>query len=356
MRSTGTRDRTRAKIICDAWQQAETEAGGGDLTRDRVARILNETLERLGHERIERISIERWLNEWLAGKTEVSAATKLGYTQVVREFLAYLGPRRSKRRLESITEADIRGFVALLESEGRSSGTITKLVRKYLSMAFEKARLTGRIKFNPVRAIDPKKVDVSVRDTFTPEQVAALLRHADSDWQGAILIGFTTGARMQDIANLTWGAVDIATGVLTFTQRKTGRHTIVGLHPDVLDWLSTREVSDDPRAFLLPTLAGRSGAGDNGLSCAFESVMRRAGIHGRLIRERKGKKGRSLSSLSFHSFRHSVATTVFSQAALREIVRRVTAHAEKGEVDRYIHEDIQALKAATALIPRLPKA
>ena len=63
MRSTGTRDRTRAKIICDAWQQAETEAGGGDLTRDRVTRILNETLERLGHERIERVSIEHWLNE-----------------------------------------------------------------------------------------------------------------------------------------------------------------------------------------------------------------------------------------------------------------------------------------------------
>ena len=112
----------------------------------------------------------------MAGKTEVSASTKLGYNQVVREFLAYLGPRRRKRRLESITEADIRGFVAQLESEGRSSGTITKLVRKYLSTAFEKARLRGRIKFNPVRAIDPKKVDVSVRDTFTPEQVAALLR------------------------------------------------------------------------------------------------------------------------------------------------------------------------------------
>jgi integrase len=355
MRSTGTRDRARAGIICDAWQQAETEAAGGDLTRDRITRILNETLERLGHERVERISIEHWLNEWLASKTEVSPATKLGYTQVVREFLAYLGPRRSKRRLESITEADIRGFVEQLESEGRSSGTITKLVRKYLSTAFEKARLTGRIKFNPVRAIDPKKVDVSVRDTFSPEQVAALLRNADSDWQGAILLGFTTGARMQDIANLTWGAVDIASGVLSFTQRKTGRRSVVGLHPDVLEWISAREVSDDPSSFLLPSLAGRSGAGRNGLSRAFESIMRRAEVQGRLIRERKGKKGRSLRGLSFHSFRHSAASAVFSQAALKEITRRVTAHAEKGEVDRYIHQDIEALKAAIALIPRIPK-
>jgi hypothetical protein len=42
----------------------------------------------------------------------------------------------------------------------------------------------------------------------------------------------------------------------------------------------------------------------------------------------------------------------------REVVRRITAHAEKGEVDRYIHQDIDisAIKAATALIPRIPKA
>jgi integrase len=169
------------------------------------------------------------------------------------------------------------------------------------------------------------------------------------------LLGFTTGARLQDIANLTWGAIDIASGVLTFTQRKTGRRSVVGLHPDVLEWISAREVSDDPSSFLLPTLAGRSGAGRNGLSRAFESIMRRAGVHGRLIRERKGKKGRSLRGLSFHSFRHSAASAVFGQAALKEIARRVTAHAEKGEVDRYIHEDIEAIRAATALIPRIPK-
>jgi hypothetical protein len=45
----------------------------------------------------------------------------------------------------------------------------------------------------------------------------------------------------------------------------------------------------------------------------------------------------------------------FNQAALKDITRRVTAHAARGVVDRYIHEDIEALRAATQLIPRLPK-
>ena len=55
--------------------------------------------------------------------TEISAATRFGYEQVVREFLAYLGPRGVKRRLDAITEADIRGFMVHLDAEGRSSAT-----------------------------------------------------------------------------------------------------------------------------------------------------------------------------------------------------------------------------------------
>jgi len=59
--------------------------------------------------------------------------------------------------------------------------------------------------------------------------------------------------------------------------------------------------------------------------------------------------------LSFHSFRHTAASNVFNQASLKEITRRVTNHAAGGVVDRYIHADVEAIRAATQLIPRLPK-
>jgi integrase len=128
----------------------------------------------------------------------------------------------------------------------------------------------------------------------------------------------------------------------------------VALHPDFTDWIAKQSVPDDPDAYVFPTLANRSGAGRNGLSRAFERIMERAGIKPRLIRERIGGKSRSLRGLSFHSFRHSAASAVFNQAALREITRRVTNHAAGGVVDRYIHQDLVALREATKLIPRLP--
>jgi integrase len=80
-----------------------------------------------------------------------------------------------------------------------------------------------------------------------------------------------------------------------------------------------------------------------------------AGIENRVLRAAGGHGGRSVKALSFHSFRHSAASNVFNAAALREITRRVTAHAPGQIVNRYIHEDLEAIRAATALIPRLPR-
>jgi integrase family protein with SAM-like domain len=149
VRSTGRRDRKSALIVCQALQQVEDELAGGDLTRDRVSELFNETLKRLGESPIERISIGDWLSEWLASKEHIARNTRTAYEQVVREFLAYLGPHGANRRLESITEKDIRGFAAQLRAEGRSPCTVNKLIRKYLSCAFVKAHRLGKIRFNP---------------------------------------------------------------------------------------------------------------------------------------------------------------------------------------------------------------
>ena len=60
-----------------------------------------------------------------------------------------------------------------------------------------------------------------------------------------------------------------------------------------------------------------------------------------------------MRALSFHSFRHTAASNVFNGAALKEITRRVTNHAAGGVADRYIHEDLGAIRAATQLHPPL---
>ncbi|MGA8479442.1 MAG: hypothetical protein WB696_15920, partial [Chthoniobacterales bacterium] len=111
-------------MICQGWQQAENEAADGELTKDRVSEIFSETLKRIGAAPLERISIKSWLEDWLKTKQEKSEATRKAYSQAVRDFLAYLGPQGCYRRLESITEIDIRCFAEHWKSGARSPGTV----------------------------------------------------------------------------------------------------------------------------------------------------------------------------------------------------------------------------------------
>jgi integrase-like protein/integrase family protein with SAM-like domain len=241
MRSTGKRDRKSAEIVCQALQQTENELAQGDLTRDRLTELFNETLKRLGESPIERISVGDWLGDWLASKEHVARNTRTAYEQVVREFLEFLGPHGAKRRLEAIGETDIRGFANQLRAQGRSACTVNKLVRKYLSCPFTKAVRLGKIRFNPVIATDPEKFESAKRDLFTPEQVVQLINAAgDSDWSGAVLFAWTTGARLGDVANLKWAALDLENGIVSFRQRKTGAEIVIGLHEDFVSWLAER--------------------------------------------------------------------------------------------------------------------
>jgi integrase len=354
-KSTKQTDRTKAMKVCHAFIEADNAIQTKSATAQQLRKVINDTLLRIGENVLHDPTIKEQLEAWIGSKRgSVSQATLLAYEHARDLLLEFLGPRAGQS-VRALQKADVIGFRDHLLKDGRTPGTVNTLVKKYLTGPFESAKKEGLIDYNPFVAVDALKAKKVQKDIFTPEQVALLVKEAKgTDWEGAILIGYGTGARLQDVANLRWSAIDSDNGILTFQERKGDKRVVVGLHPDVEDWISRQPPTDDPEAHLFPTLANRSGAGRNGLSKAFEAIMKRASVAGKVLRE-KNRKGRSLRSLSFHSFRHGAATAVFNQAALKDITGRVTAHAARGVVDRYIHEDIEALKAATQLIPRLPK-
>jgi integrase len=353
-RSTKQRSKSKARLLAEAWEAAEREAAAGMLTRNRAAEIINETLARSGQVLIERISVKEWLENWLASKkASVSAASHKVYGQVVGEFLEHLGTKGAGRDLETISELDVQGFLDAVRASGRSATTINKL-RAMLSAPFAQALRVGRIPYNPVSGTSAAKSDATRKGTFSPEQIVALLRIAPADWQGAILFSYSTGARLGDTANLQWESLDVANGIVAYREAKTGAQAVIGLHQDFLDWLAERPLPDQPDAFVFPLLAGKPLAGDGGLSATFRKLIAKAGIENPLLRAGNAGLGNRVRALSFHSLRHNAATAVFNNAALKEITRRVTRDAAAGVVDRYIHEDIAAIKAAVNLIPKLP--
>jgi integrase len=357
--------REAALAVVRAWEKAEGLACAGTITKARIEEILNHTLRSIGLQEIETTSVRQWFKDWLAGKRSIAESSRGGYEHASKEFLEFMG-RRAALPIDAVTENDINKFVDHLRSDGRSVSTVNKIVRKYVSGAFEKARKLGKIKYNPVMATDPLKDDAVAKDTFSAEQVARLVAAAKgTDWEGLILFAYGSGARQQDCANLRWSSVDVINGVVVFKERKTGRQAVVGLHPDFVDWLTRQpQTPTDPEGFVFPSLAGRTGTGSNGLCAQFDELMERAKVEGRILREgsernKEGKrtgKGRQVRSLTLHSFRHTAASAVFNSEAVREVARRVSNHARGGALERYLHQDLEPIRQATKLIPRLPKA
>jgi integrase len=354
-KSTKQTDRTKAMKVCHAFIEADHAILKNSATAQQLRKVINDTLLRIGEHELRDPSIKDQLNAWVDGKRgSVSEATLVAYEHARDLLLKFLG-HRAGQSVRALQKSDAIAFRDHLLKDGRTPGTVNTLVKKYLTGPFEGAKKEGLIDYNPFVAVDSLKAKKVQKDIFTPEQVARLIKATEgTDWEGAILIGYGTGARLQDVTNLRWSNIDSDNGIIAFHERKGDKRVVVGLHSDVEDWIARQTPTDDTEAYLFPSLANRSGSGRNGLSKAFERIMDKAGVAGRVLRER-GRKGRTLRSLSFHSFRHGAATAVFNQAALKDITRRVTAHSARGVVDRYIHEDIEALKAATNLIPRLPK-
>jgi len=353
-RSTKTTDRKLAQRLADEWEALEKLAGEKRLTESHCRKVIAQMYERTTGEPLHFHTAREYLNEWVESKrNETELRSFLKYQQVANEFLSHIGAK-ADRVLRDITPADIRSWRDALKRKGLSAPTVNQAV-KTLRMPFKAAHEGGYIDINPTKnAVRPLKDKVSdvEKDVFRPEQIAALLGAAPSqDWKGAILCGYYTGLRLRDIADLQWSVVDLDRRIITVTTRKTGKTVTVPMHPEFAAWLAgqTRGIGKAP---VFPTLAGKSGGGKSGVSMAFKRIMERAGIRGRLLREASGA-GRSQSSLSFHSLRHSFNSAMANAGVSSELRQKLTGHASAKMNAQYTHHELEELRAAVSVIPRI---
>jgi integrase len=172
-------------------------------------------------------------------------------------------------------------------------------------------------------------------------------------WKGVILAGFFTGLRLKDITEMRWEAIDLAEGLLNLKTSKTGARVTIPLVPELKEWL-TRQPIGIGKAPVFPSLAGKSGAGRSGHSMQFARIMGKAGIKGRVLRQRQEDgAGRTQSSLSFHSLRHSFNSALANAGVSQEMRQKLTGHAIAKINSKYTHLEIEGLRAAVGSIPAL---
>jgi len=360
-KSTKETDRRKAKIVCEGYEAAEDSAKHGTATEEQVRRIMNDVIARVTGKRVYDPTVRQWFERWLdSEKGAISESTLTRYRQIVKDFLSCIGPV-ADRRLESVTSEDVLKYREQLESGGRAPLTVNLTIKRVLKRAFKVATEEGLIARNPcatVRSIrDHGKIE---KGTFTPDQIARLVDHAEGDWKGLILAGYYTGGRLSDLARLRWSNVDLAEKTVTFVQKKVQGKSHkakvrIPLHEALEEYLGSRPSSNSTNAPVFPELHDKPGSGKSGLSMAFRRIMERTGIEAGVIRERKGFAGRSVSSLSFHSLRHSFNSALANAGVSQELRQKLTGHASAEMNTLYTHHELETIRAAVQTIGRLPK-
>jgi integrase len=350
-KSTGLTSRSKALEMAQGLQRAANEARRGSLTEARTRELLSEILQSVSGEGLRMFTVAEWFEHFVSQKKKSRAVrTASRHAQTMREFIDFLG-HRAKLNIAAITARDIASFRDHRQSQGLAPATVNLDVG-ILSAAFNSALKQGYISVNPCAAIELVKDRVTQRKSvFAPSQVSALLKAARGDWRGAVMVGFYSGQRLRDCTNLRWRNFDLLSEVKTirFVTGKTGREIVVAVHPVLEDFLLSLPAPKSDDEFVFPTLAEREAPS---LSKAFARIMERAHIEQHVIRERS-KSGRSVHSLTFHSLRHSFSSILANSGISEELRMTLVGHRSKAIHQQYTHHDLQRLRDAVAVLPRV---
>jgi integrase len=363
-KSTKLTSRSKALEMAHTLQRAANEARQHRLTEARTRELLSEILQSVNGEGLRMFTVAEWFDHFVKQKQKSRAdKTALRHEQMMREFIEFVG-YRARLNIAALTSKDIADFRDHRESLGLSPNTLNGDVT-ILSAAFNAALKQGHISVNPCAAIEPVRDKVTARkDTFTPEQVSALIKVADGDWPGLIRVAFYCGQRLGDCASLQWKQINLTGEIKTirFQQGKTGREIVTVIHPELEKFLRVlhkqRKVvpltSQSDEAYVFPALAQQAERHISPLSKAFRKLIARAGIKQRVIREcDESGSGRRVLALTFHSLRHGFVSCLANNGIPEEIRMALAGHTSREMGQRYTHRELQIYKDAVAVLPRI---
>ncbi len=253
-------------------------------------------------------------------------STVAGYKAIVRSQLL---PAFGELPLEAITTPTIEGWVA----RGGGSASSRRKALVLLHGIFRRARKVWGLPSNPVAEVEKPPVGRSGGiEVFSPEEVWALVRAAESEQDAAIfLTAAFTGLRRGELLALRWRVVDFAASVIRvrasytegqLTTPKSGKVRSVPMAPDVaaaLAKLGQRRdfVSDEDLVFV-----GVRGSYLDGsaLRRRYDAAIKRAGLR----------------RLRFHDLRHTFGTRMITNADIRR-VQEWMGHASIQTTMQYLH-------------------
>jgi integrase len=299
-----------------------------------------------------KLTTGQWFDQWLAiVRPEISPAT---YDHYQRAAKTHLKPRLGNVPLAKLSRAQVQQVFSDLAEGGRADGkfgplapTTRKQIYAVLNIALGRAvelQMIGTNVAQVMRRRMPKPVP-SGGVVLTPEQSAQLLYMARGTGLFApILLALSTGCRRGEAAALTWAAVDLKRGAVTFATAasqigdkiitgptKSRKTRVVSLGKNALEELRAWRLTQAQQLLCLGirqgsetsvcTRADGSRIGPNAITVDFWRLAKRVGL-----------------PIHYHSLRHGHATALLIAGVHPKVAQeRLGHHSVAFTLDRYSH-------------------
>ena len=285
------------------------------------------------------VTVSDALDEWLRHaehERRLKPSTIASYSSSVEAFFR---PAFGDLPVEQVTTERVERWRASIMT-GRSPRTVNRLTTE-LHGVFERARKVWKLAGNPVADVDkfPQRYSGDF-EVYSPEEVMALVRAADSEQDGAIfLTAAFTGLRLGELIALRWQDIDFAAETIrvrasfsygALTAPKSGKVRSVPMVEAVaqaLARLSGRERFMDDDDLVFPGIGGDHLDG---------SALRR--------RYKDAIKSAGLRPIRFHDLRHCFGSLAINRASLVD-VQAWMGHADITTTMRYLHYKSRADEA-----------
>ena len=223
--------------------------------------------------------------------------------------------------------------------EGYHRGKTFNNVRQILNRVFSVTRMDSGIDRSPVDSIPTRRLDSRHQRPITEEEFVRLYRAASDPWKTALLFGWHTGLREQEVAAFKWSDVDAVEPVITPGKTaRFGRSVRVLFHPQLLRRLAKlRRVNEYVFGEWFP--AGKvSDWARRDLAALFDSV----GLH-------DDERG----IICFNCLRDSFATRMDEEGMPRHATRGLLGHVKDSMTDLYSHDTTTARRLLSFRAPDL---
>ncbi|MGH9214025.1 MAG: site-specific tyrosine recombinase XerD [Acidimicrobiales bacterium] len=265
---------------------------------------------------------------WLAVERGRAANTLAAYRRDLRAYWAWLHRQPGDQHLADVSDADVTGYLATLQSEGKSPASVARalVTVRGLHRFLADEGLADR---DPTSEIEPPRVPQSLPKALNEDDVEALLAAVVGDdatarRDRAILeVLYGTGLRISELVGLSLSDLDID-GALLRVFGKGAKERIVPIgrcaRQALASWLDA-----GGRPAVAPERWARRGDAEAIFLNARGRRLTRQGVWG-IVRKYAAKAGLG-DRLTPHVLRHSCATHMLDRGADIRAVQELLGHA-----------------------------